>query len=396
MLVKKIAFLVVLGVFALGFYACNDSGSVVPKTDNYSTESLAKLLEEMPVQSDTINTDVAEGLQYMREEEKLARDVYIMMNNTYHYRVFANISKSEQIHMRAIKFLLDRYGIEDPVTDNSIGAFQNQELKELFTTLVEQGNASGAEALKVGALIEEKDIVDLLERIDEASNYKDIVAIYKRLEKASENHLRAFVGNLKVRGVAYTPSYLDEDTFQRIINGRHVFPNPTDSTLSDEEKAALQYMREEEKLARDVYITFYKENGLRIFRHISKSEQVHMNAIKRLLRYYGVEDPAKGEKIGEFQNSDLQNLYDTLIAKGSASDIEALKVGAGIEEIDILDLFERMEKTKDHPRITRVFSRLEKGSEAHLRAFVRNLKAKGVVYEPQYLDKETYERIINP
>jgi len=55
------------------------------------------------------------------------------------------------------------------------------------------------------------------------------------------------------------------------------------------------------------------------------------NAIKGFLDFYGIDDPAL-PGIGEFSNSELQELYNTLIQSGSTSLTDALKVGATIEE----------------------------------------------------------------
>ncbi len=388
-----------LSIFGLLLFvnACDNSDST-PTDDTLSNTDIssAEFYSDAPASSDSVNDDIAEGLKYMREEEKLARDVYITFNETYNYVTFANISRSEQVHMNAIKFLLDRYEIEDPVGDNEVGVFTNPDLQTLYNTLIEQGSGSLVEALRVGAAIEEIDILDLFERIEAANDYTDITWIYGHLENGSENHLRAFVAALASQGVTYEPQYLDEETYDRIINGSHIPPIPSDTTLTDDQKAALQFMREEEKLARDVYITFYQQYGVRVFNNISRSEQAHMNSVLRLLNIYGVEDPVGDNGVGVFTNPDLQTLYNALIEQGSTSIIEALKVGGAIEEIDILDLFERIELTSDYPVITRVFTHLENGSEHHLRAFVRNLSFRGVTYEPQYLDEDTYNDIINP
>jgi hypothetical protein len=53
--------------------------------------------------------------------------------------------------------------------------------------------------------------------------------------------------------------------------------------LSEEEFSALLYMREEEKLARDVYLTLGAHWSLPIFQNIGQSEQAHMDAVKVLL-----------------------------------------------------------------------------------------------------------------
>ena len=134
-------------------------------------------------------------------------------------------------------------------------------------------------------------------------------------------------------------------------------------------------MREEEKLAHDVYVTLYEQWGLRVFGNISRSEQQHTEAVAYLLDRYDISDPAAGNDFGEFTDADLQALYDQLVAQGSKSVADALKVGAAIEEIDILDLQERLAET-DNAAIERVYNSLLAGSENHLRAFVGNLKAR--------------------
>ncbi len=171
-----------------------------------------------------------------------------------------------------------------------------------------------------------------------------------------------------------------------------IYQTPT-GTLSDAEKEGIMYMREEEKLARDVYKTLYDKWGLQIFANIASSEQTHMEAVKLLIEKYGLEDPAENKGVGEFSNSELQKLYNDLVAEGSKSIEDALKVGAMIEEIDILDLKKHISET-DKEDIKLVYENLMKGSRNHLRAFTSTLSKYGVTYEPQYLSKEEYEKIV--
>ena len=139
-------------------------------------------------------------------------------------------------------------------------------------------------------------------------------------------------------------------------------------TLSPAESASLQYMREEEKLAHDVYVTLYAKWGLRMFNNISTAEQRHTNAIVTLLNRYGIDDPAAGNAVGVFTNPDLQALYDKLIAQGSASSAEALKAGVLIEQTDIQDLKTHIAETTKAD-ILQVYNNLLRGSQNHLRAF---------------------------
>jgi hypothetical protein len=164
--------------------------------------------------------------------------------------------------------------------------------------------------------------------------------------------------------------------------------------LSSAEIEDILYMREEEKLARDVYLTLYQEWGVPIFQNIAGSEATHMAAIKNLIDRYGLEDPVAGHDIGVFTNPTLQGLYDQLVAEGSKSLEDALRVGAAIEEIDILDLEKAVAQT-DKADIQLVYQNLMKGSRNHLRSFTSTLeKQTGEVYQPQYLDPAAYEEII--
>ncbi|MFZ5832690.1 MAG: DUF2202 domain-containing protein [Planctomycetota bacterium] len=133
----------------------------------------------------------AKHLLRMREEEKLARDVYLALGSQWPVPVFSNIARSETRHMAAVKGLLDRYGLEDPVADDTPGAFTDAELARLYKELLQKGRASAADAFRVGVTIEEMDIADLKEGIA-ATTHADIRTVYQNLLRASENHLRAF------------------------------------------------------------------------------------------------------------------------------------------------------------------------------------------------------------
>jgi hypothetical protein len=141
--------------------------------------------------------------------------------------------------------------------------------------------------------------------------------------------------------------------------------------LTDTEADSLQFMREEEKLARDVYLALYDVYGDAPFTNIARSEQRHMDSVLTVMELYGIADPALAGP-GEFTNPDLQDLYDTLMAKGMESRAAAFQVGILVEETDIADLDEALEST-ENPDLIRVFSNLRRGSENHLSAFTRAL-----------------------
>lgn len=163
--------------------------------------------------------------------------------------------------------------------------------------------------------------------------------------------------------------------------------------LTSGEKEGLLLMREEEKLARDVYQELYDTWGIKSFSNIGNAEQTHMNSVGGLVELYGLEDPASNSE-GEFNNQELQDLYNQLVREGTQSELDALKVGAAVEEIDILDLERLMEET-DNGNILLVYENLLKGSRNHLRAFVKQIELRGEEYSPQYLDIERYLSIVN-
>jgi hypothetical protein len=165
------------------------------------------------------------------------------------------------------------------------------------------------------------------------------------------------------------------------------------SDLNADETAALLFMREEEKLARDVYNKLYATWNIPSFQNIASSEQKHMDEIGLLLTRYNLADPAQAA--GVFSDARLQDLYNTLIAQGSKSTADALKVGAAIEEIDILDLQTRLAKT-DNADIQQVFNNLMLGSYNHLKAFSGvYTNQTGLTYTAQYLPAETLNTILN-
>lgn len=163
--------------------------------------------------------------------------------------------------------------------------------------------------------------------------------------------------------------------------------------LNENDIKILKHMREEEKLARDVYDYFYIKYNLPIFNNISDAEQRHMDRVLAILEDNGIKDPASIEP-GVFNNIELQKLYDSLISQGDMSIIDALKVGASIEDVDIKDLMEFSKETKN-TSILNVFEKLTCGSRNHMRAFIRILNSYDETYVPQYISETLFNEIIN-
>lgn len=163
--------------------------------------------------------------------------------------------------------------------------------------------------------------------------------------------------------------------------------------IDENEKSALVYMREEEKLAHDVYLSLYNKWNLPIFQNIAQSEERHTESIRLFLDKYNIQDPVTDESIGVFTNAELQKLYNDLVTKGQKSLLAALTVGATIEDVDIFDLNNSLQKT-DNDDLACLFNNLVRGSENHMRSFYRLLERNGGSYEAQYLSQQELDTIL--
>lgn len=163
--------------------------------------------------------------------------------------------------------------------------------------------------------------------------------------------------------------------------------------LTAVERSQLLAMRREEKLAHDVYVTLGRKYALRPFERIPGSEKQHQAVMASLLAHYEITDPVKDLPEGKFDDASVQTLFDTLVAKGNENEIAAMKVGAEIEELDIKDLRTAIAAT-NQPELRDAYTALEHASQNHLRAFARNLSARGERYQASHLQQAEYDEII--
>jgi hypothetical protein len=163
-----------------------------------------------------LTQDEINDLLFLREEEKLARDVYLYSFDKYGATIFNNIAASESSHMNSVLILLNKYDLEDPAMENR-GEFKNTELQEIYNYLIELSDISLLEALKVGNIIEDLDIKDLA--LNEARTEKiDLLSVYGSLKCGSRNHLRNFNNQLILNGGSYLPEYISQEEFETIVN----------------------------------------------------------------------------------------------------------------------------------------------------------------------------------
>jgi hypothetical protein len=177
----------------------------------------------------SLSQEEMSNLEFMREEEKLARDVYRVLYDQWGKPVFSNISSSEQSHMDALLGKINFYRLSDPVVDDSTGAFVNTDLAGAYLSLTGWGMTSLEDALRVGAYIEELDILDLQHAI-EGSSHADLDATYEKLMRGSRNHMRAFVGAIENMGITYTAKLMDQPDVDEIVDINPVIKYPLQHT----------------------------------------------------------------------------------------------------------------------------------------------------------------------
>lgn len=179
---------------------------------------------------------------------------------------------------------------------------------------------------------------------------------------------------------------------QSDLVNQDIYGNSELPELTASDKAALYFMLEEEKLAKDVYgylASYWNHNT---FENIERSETSHVNAVASLMKAYGLEYQL-GEA-GVFENVELQELYHALTALGETDLGSALTVGATIEDLDIADLETYLNQVTN-PWIRDVFHSLQCGSRNHLRAFTGSLELLDIGYLPQYISVIEYESILS-
>jgi hypothetical protein len=226
LLPRRAAVLVALTALTLtacgGTEATDDTAAAAPAVDVTVDDSGVTTLapprdgSDLPAPVDALSASDEAALIFMREEERLAFDVYTVLGETWGLPIFTNIAEAEASHTEAVRVLLERYGLDDPVPSRPAGEFADATLQSAYDELVALGTTSLEDALRVGAIVEELDIADLRSRPADAP---DVAQVFAALERGSRNHLRAFVGQLESRGASYAPTHLTQDEVDEILAG---------------------------------------------------------------------------------------------------------------------------------------------------------------------------------
>lgn len=213
-----------IAVLAGALVACGGGGGDGPgpvlavDASGTSTIDAANLAAQLSNYSlAALSTAEADSLLYMREEEQLAHDVYAVSATLWSPPIFANIAASEATHSAAMKTLVDRYQLADPLAGMANGSFKTPAFQALYDALVAASRISLIEALKAGVQIEELDIRDITAQKVGVDN-ADILMVYDNLLRGSRNHLRAFMKVLAQQGGAYVPLYISQSEFDAIVS----------------------------------------------------------------------------------------------------------------------------------------------------------------------------------
>ena len=219
-------------------------------------------------------------------------------------------------------------------------------------------------------------------------------------------------------GVAIAAGVASAMAIAIALAGRAAYAGTEGIVLDYNEQTHLEFMREEEKLARDVYIklsTMYPDHP--IFGRIDDSEQKHTDAVRDMIRKYGLADPSTNDNVGVYTGADygwyFTEKFHQLVERASISELEALYVGAFIEELDMMDINQCPKVIvetdngindvsqcgriyTDNRDVSKLYASLLDGSDSHLESYVRNIEryiGKGN-YQAQLLSQEQVDEIL--
>lgn len=161
--------------------------------------------------SDAEETDLLKVWQ----DHKISRDLYQAYYKMWGSQTFINTVSDEQHNMDVVDILLEKYQLTSP--EDVAGIFANQDAQDLYDLMLSAGSASSEESLRLGATLEDMIICELQNLLGQTDNV-DIQTIYHNAIKSARNHLRLFVAQLSLAGIAYEPQYLSAEDYAAIIS----------------------------------------------------------------------------------------------------------------------------------------------------------------------------------
>lgn len=206
------------------------TGPALAQGSHPPTNRLVTYIQSLPLEQ--VDAMEQRMLEHMREEEKLARDIYRVLDQQWNLPIFANIASAEQSHMDLVLLLCNRYRIADPVPSNQVGAFSDPAFTALFQFATSFGRISPLHALLVGAVVEDLDMADLDFTLLRTDN-RDIDTLWQNLQRGSRNHMRSFYAQLVGLNMVYPGLFLSTARIQAIVT------TPYETVPVDENGAPL-------------------------------------------------------------------------------------------------------------------------------------------------------------
>lgn len=215
-----------LATFVLFMISCSSNELDVPDVssevqllsvadDGVSTFVLNNVCPVFTV-TDPLTTDEIEFIYAVREDEKLAHNLYIYFVTQYPTaRQLANIGNAEINHITTIERVFTYYEIDFP-TLGQPGVFTDENRQAIYTRLTAQGSTLH-EAYQVMAALEEENIVIYSKVASELTN-PNLQLIINNLAQSSENHFKVLVNQITAWGSIYTPTLLEASQYEEILD----------------------------------------------------------------------------------------------------------------------------------------------------------------------------------
>lgn len=213
-----------LGLFAL--VSCNKSDDFTSPNDvplailNVDADGISTLTRASvaPVLTVTasLSADEIEFLFALREDEKMARDLYTVFAAKYSTAPqIDRIAAAENSHIAYVEAVLDYYEISYPAM-TAAGLFEDAKRQAIYNELADKSGTL-LEVYATMAAVEEESVSAYKSVQSEITN-ENIALVITNMIKASSNHLKAAVCQIIVGGSTYTPLYLSAEEFGTIVN----------------------------------------------------------------------------------------------------------------------------------------------------------------------------------
>ena len=163
-----------------------------------------------------INQSEKDGIIRLSESTKLSRDVYREIHRIWSVDIFKSIELLEGKDLETVTELIDKYQLENPIEDDTLGVFKSPYFSKLFTDFSEKYDNSEYEALRIAATLEDLMISDLNESLEFSTN-RDFIKIFTNLRLSSISHIRAVNTYMRKKyKVEYKAQFLSREELQML------------------------------------------------------------------------------------------------------------------------------------------------------------------------------------